>query len=168
MGRKTIGELYLIHTFAFESGNLCARWSEMECITEKRAKGRRKGKCDSDGTCVSACVRKRHNVAIIIDMLACKRCLLYVCQCTVVVAIIQGRAPSLVVPEFSNLSMPKKSIDVALVISCGIFSLSMFLVDIVQLKMKKCVHCTYKYIHERRLHTTWHYKNLNLSSEIRR
>lgn len=43
------------------------------------------------------------NVAIIIDMLACKRCLLYVCQSAVVVAIFQGRASPLVVPECSSL-----------------------------------------------------------------
>jgi len=45
------------------------------------------------------------NVAIIIDMLACKRCLLYVCQSAVVVAIFQGRAPSLVVPESSSFHL---------------------------------------------------------------
>lgn len=49
-----------------------------------------------------ACRRARErgtNVAIIIDMLACKRCLLYVCQSAVVVAIFQGRAPSLAIPN---------------------------------------------------------------------
>lgn len=52
-----------------------------------------------------ACRRARErgtNVAIIIDMLACKRCLLYVCQSAVVVAIFQGRVPSPVVPESSS------------------------------------------------------------------
>lgn len=71
-------------------------------------------KCDGDGACVPACARKRHDVAIIIDMLACKRCLLYVCQCVVVVAIFQGRESSLIVPEFGRLSMPGESIDVTL------------------------------------------------------
>lgn len=46
------------------------------------------------------CARGRGtNVAIIIDMLACKRCLLYVCQSAVVVAIFQGRASSFAAPE---------------------------------------------------------------------
>lgn len=71
-------------------------------------------KCDGDIACVPVCARKRHDVAIIIDMLACKRCLLYVCQCAVVVAIFQGRASSLIVPKFGCLSIPEESIDVTL------------------------------------------------------
>lgn len=106
-GKTIVGELYLIHTFAFESGNLCARRSETECTTRYEREGGERT-CDGDGACVPACARKRDDVAIIIDMLACKRCLLYVCQCAVVVAIFQGRVPSLIVPEFGYLSMPEE------------------------------------------------------------
>jgi len=42
-GKTIVGELYLIHTFAFESGNLCARRSETECTAEKKGEaGRRR------------------------------------------------------------------------------------------------------------------------------
>lgn len=109
-GKTIVGELYLIHTFAFESGNLCARRSETECTAEEWARGRRTWVRRRRS--VPVCTRKRHDVAIIIDMLACKRCLLYVCQCAVVVAIFQGRASSLIVPKFGCLSMPEESIDV--------------------------------------------------------
>lgn len=71
-------------------------------------------KYDGDVACVPVCARKRDDVAIIIDMLACKRCLLYVCQCAVVVAIFQGRVPSLIVPKFSCLLILEESIDVTL------------------------------------------------------
>ncbi|KAG7199121.1 hypothetical protein KM043_018012 [Ampulex compressa] len=44
------------------------------------------------GACVAEGRARGTNVAIIIDMLACKRCLLYVCQSAVVVAAFQGRS----------------------------------------------------------------------------
>ena len=86
------GKLCLIHTVAFESGNLCARRSETECkrATErererKRARARQTKK--GEGTWRKEEEEEEEeeegrergtNVAIIIDTLACKRCLLYV------------------------------------------------------------------------------------------
>lgn len=64
VGGKTSAawKLYLIHTFAFESGNLCARRSETECTARGRRGRRSAGRDgrDRDGACVPACARKRH------------------------------------------------------------------------------------------------------------
>lgn len=65
-----------------------------------------------------ACQRARErgtNVAIIIDMLACKRCLLYAvfCQSVVVAAIFQGRVPSLAVPKSNFLLIYELDVNLA-------------------------------------------------------